>query len=425
MKDFFIGEKLSNLMEEKVKLENEYSKLKSLGLKINMARGIPSPEQISLSNSMLDTINSDSDFKTEEGLDCRNYGLSYGIPEARRFFANLMRVKEDMVIVGGNSSLEIMFDTISMFMTQKTKNCNAWIKQKEIKFLCPTPGYDRHFRICEYFGIKMINIKMTPEGPDMDRVEKIVESDETVKGIWCVPKFSNPQGISYSNKTIKRIANLKPKAKDFKVFWDNAYIVHDLTEENTDILNIIDEASKNNNHEMPIVFCSLSKVTFAGSAVAAVACMGENLSELKLRYSVKSVGPDKLNQLRHIRFLKDNKGILSHMKKHRKILKPKFDIVINALKKHFEGSEVKWENPKGGYFVSVDLPKNCAKRTCKLCKEAGVTLTDAGATYPYGLDQLDSNIRIAPSFPSCDELAKAMEVFCTSAKIAYLETLLK
>lgn len=415
------------LLIEKNKLENKYLDFCSLNLKLNMARGIPGPEQIMLSNQILDIINSTSDFKNEEGVDCRNYGGSpCGIPEARRLFANIMDVSENDVIVGGNSSLQMMFDTVSMFMTHGIAGCEPWIKQGKIKFLCPVPGYDRHFNICEYFDIEMIPIEMTSEGPNMATVAELVESDPQIKGMWCVPKFSNPQGITYSDETVRRIAALSPKSKDFRIFWDNAYSVHELTEENIKLLSIMDECKKRNNEQLPIIFCSLSKVTFAGAAISALACRGENFSALKRRYLVQSVGPNKLNQLRHVRFLKNLSGIKSHMKQHQKILYPKFNIVLSILKKHFATNPiVRWETPQGGYFISVYLMEGCAKRTVELCKNAGVSLTAAGATYPYGFDPLDSNIRIAPSFPSRENLSQAMEIFSISVKIAYLENILK
>lgn len=423
----FLEMSTEELSKEKMSLEKTYEEFKKLNLTLNMARGVPSSEQISLSNDMLCIINRDSDFNNENGTDCRNYGgTPYGIPEARRLFAELMGTSQDDVIVGGNSSLRMMFDTVSMFMTHGTSEYEPWIKQGKIKFLCPSPGYDRHFKICEYFNIEMVPIKMNHDGPDMDTVEKLIESDSLIKGIWCVPKFSNPQGITYSDKTVKRLASLNPKAKDFRIFWDNAYSVHELTEENIQLSNIMDECKKNNSEQLPIIFCSFSKITFAGAGISAMACRGENLSSLKRRYSVQSVGPDKLNQLRHVRFLRNLSEVKNHMRKHREILAPKFNIVLSILKKHFENNPiVKWETPKGGYFISVDLINGCAKRSVQLCKEAGVTLTGAGATYPYGYDPLDSNIRIAPSFPSCQELSKAMEIFSISVKIAYLESILR
>lgn len=423
----FLEMNTEELLNEKFRLEKEYEEFKKLNLTLNMARGVPSLEQISLSNDMLDIINSNSDFNNENGIDCRNYGgAPYGIPEARRLFAKLMGVYENDVIVGGNSSLQLMFDTVSIFMTHGASGCEPWLKQEKIKFLCPSPGYDRHFKICEYFNIEMIPIKMNPDGPDMDTVEELLLSDSSIKGIWCVPKFSNPQGITYSDETVKRLAALKPKAKDFRLFWDNAYSVHELTNENIPLLNIMNECQKNGNEHRPIIFCSFSKITFAGSAISAVACRGENLSSLKRKCLVQSVGPDKLNQLRHIRFLKNLSEVRAHMKRHQEILGPKFNIVLSILKKHFGDNPIaKWETPKGGYFISVDLTKGCGKRSVELCKEAGVILTEAGATYPYGYDPSDSNIRIAPSFPTCTELSTAMEIFAVAVKIAYLENVLK
>ncbi len=424
MNNFFRMGK-NELLEQKEALNLKYKEFQKLGLKLNMSRGVPSTEQINLSAKMLDCINSKSDCTDENGKDCRNYGGAYGIPEARRLLAQMMNVNEENVIAGGNSSLQMMFDAVSMFMTHGASGCPPWIKQGKIKFLCPAPGYDRHFKISEYFGMELITVNMTENGPDMDMVENLVNSDPSVKGIWCVPKYSNPQGIVYSDETVKRLASLQPRAKDFRIFWDNAYSVHDLSATPIEILNIMDECVKIHNENLPIMFCSLSKITLAGAAIAGMACSGDNLRDFKLRYSIQSVGPDKVNQLRHVRFLNDIEGIRNHMKKHRKILEPKFSLVINKLKENFSDNPViKWQNPKGGYFVSVDLLDGCAKRTVELCKNAGVILTDAGATYPYGVDPKDSNIRIAPSFPDLKELSLAMDIFCVSVKLSCLEKLL-
>ncbi len=400
----------------------EYNLFKSKGLKLDMSRGKPSPEQLDLSLEMMDVLNSKSDFKSEQVVDCRNYGNCYGILEIKEFISSLTGINPEEIIVGGNSSLSMMFDAISHYMLKGSLGFAPWAKQGKIKFLCPAPGYDRHFSISEYFGMEMITVPMTPEGPDMDFVEKIVSDDESVKGIWCVPKYSNPQGITYSNETVKRLANLKPAAKDFKIIWDNAYFIHSLCDDDASILNIIDECKKCGNENMPIVFLSTSKITFPGDGVAFMACSGENLQAMKKMYSVKTVGFDKVNQLRHLRFLKDKKTILEHMKKHRKILKPKFDLVVNKLKSEFKDNPiVTWTEPKGGYFVSTQTYPGLAKEVVRLCKEAGVKLTKAGAAFPYGKDPQDSNIRIAPTYPSLSELELAMNLFCICVKLAFLK----
>lgn len=414
------------LMNVHQELTREYESFLEKKLSLNMARGKPGADQLDLSMKMLDILNSSSDFKSEDGIDCRNYGINDGLPEMKRFISEATGISPQNFIVGGNSSLSMMYDAISHFFTHGSDGELPWGRQGKIKFLCPSPGYDRHFAICEYFGMELITIPMTESGPDMDMVEQYVSSDESVKGIWCVPKYSNPQGITYSDETVRRFANLKPAAKDFKIFWDNAYFVHDLTEETTPLLNIIDECKKNGNEKMPLVFFSTSKITFPGSGIAFMACEGENLSVFKKMYSIKTVGFDKLNQLRHLRFLKDKESLLAHMKNHRDILAPKFDLVIKFLNEEFSQNPIlSWKKPKGGYFVSVDTYPGCAKRVVELCKKCGVILTNAGATFPYGKDLKDSNIRLAPTFPNINELKVAMEVFCLCVKIAFLESYFK
>lgn len=421
MKNFLKLSKEESLEEYKLLLQN-YEKIKSQNLKLDMSRGKPESRQLDLSLKMLDEINSESEFITQSGVDVRNYGVCDGLPEMKKFISEVTGTDENNFIVGGNSSLSMMFDAISFFMIHGACGCKPWAKQEKIKFLCPSPGYDRHFAICEHFGIEMIPVKMNENGPDMDFIEKSVQNDFCIKGIWCVPKYSNPQGITYSDEVIKRFARLKPKAKDFKIFWDNAYFVHDLTDEKTSIINILQECKKNGNEELPLVFYSTSKITFPGAGVAFLACNGENLTNLKKMYTVKTVGFDKINQLRHLKFLKDKSNLYDHMQKHRKILKPKFDMITDLLKGEFENNPIlKWNVPKGGYFVSVDTYPNCAKEVVRLCKEAGVKLTCAGATFPYGTDPLDSNIRIAPTYPNIDDLKAAMELFCLCVKLAFLK----
>lgn len=415
-------------------LEKEYSNLlkqfenvKSKGLNLNMARGKPGKDQLDLSLPMLDVLNSSSSFLGEDGMDCRNYGLLDGINECKKLFGEILGVESDMVMVGGSSSLNMMFDTISCMMTTAVVDgCKPWYEVKDRKFLCPVPGYDRHFGITQYYGFNMIPVPMTESGPDMDIIENLVKDDASIKGIWCVPKYSNPQGITYSDETVKRLAALKPAAKDFRIMWDNAYCLHDIGDKSDSLLNIMDECKKTGNEDMPVLFCSTSKITFPGSGVAAMAASESNMKVFKKRYNYQVISYDKLNMLRHVKFFKDYNGIIDHMQKHKEILKPKFDIVINALNSQLKETGVaSWSNPNGGYFISVDVLNGTAKRVVTLCKEAGVVLTDAGATYPLGIDPDDSNIRIAPTFPPNDELETAMDVFCICVKLAACEKLLE
>ncbi|MGN1041504.1 MAG: aminotransferase class I/II-fold pyridoxal phosphate-dependent enzyme [Acutalibacteraceae bacterium] len=403
-------------------LINCYENFKSQNLKIDISRGKPASEQLDLSLGMLDVLSSSSDLTSRDGVDMRNYGICDGIPEMKEFISNLSGIAAEKFIVGGNSSLGMMFDAISYFMIKGARGCEPWIKQGKVKFLCPSPGYDRHFAISEYFDMDMITIPMNSGGPDMDLIEDLVAKDDMIKGIWCVPKYSNPQGITYSDETVRRLAALQPAARDFKIMWDNAYFVHGLCEDDDKLLDIMSECEKNENENMPLIFFSTSKITFPGAGVAFMACGGENLKLFKKMYSVKTVGFDKLNQLRHLRFLKDKSGVLEHMKKHRQILKPKFDMIIDLFSKEFKDNPIiTWINPKGGYFISVEVYRHCAKRVVELCQNAGVILTKAGATFPYGEDPDDSNIRIAPSCLDCAELKVAMELFCLCVKLAFVE----
>lgn len=414
------------LEEEYAQLLTQYENAKSMGLNLNMARGKPGNEQLEISVHMLDIVNSSSTCKSVDGTDCRNYGLLEGLPSCRHLFAQILDVDPEMVMVGGNSSLNMMFDTISTMMTAPiVPGMKPWYEVKDRKFLCPVPGYDRHFGITEYFGFQMICVPMTENGPDMDVVEKLVENDDTIKGIWCVPKYSNPQGITYSDETVRRFANLKPKAKDFRIMWDNAYAVHDVTDTPDTLLSIMDECKKAGSENLPILFCSTSKITFPGSGVAAMAASEDNMKVFKNKYKYQTIGFDKINMLRHMIYFKNLDGVLEHMQKHKAILKPKFDVVLDKLANQLEETGiVSYTKPNGGYFVSVDVLEGTADKVVKLCKEAGVVLTDAGATYPYGKDPKNSNIRIAPSFPPVDELAQAMDVFCICAKLAALQKLL-
>ena len=400
----------------------KYEELLSLGLSLDMSRGKPNFDNMDLCDSALTAVTKDSGFKDMSGVDCRNYGGMDGIPELKKLFGDIFGVSSEQVIVGGNASLNMMFDTIAQGMTHGF-GATPWAKEDGIKFLCPAPGYDRHFGVTEYFGFELIPVKMTENGPDMDEVEELVR-DPKVKGMWCVPKYSNPEGITYSDETVRRIAALKPAAKDFRVFWDNAYAVHDLYDEGDTLLNIYDECVKAGNPDLVFMFTSTSKITFPGAGVAAMAASPENIKMLKGRIKYQTIGPDKINQLRHARFLPDFNSVKEQMKKHAAILRPKFEAVLCELEAQLgDQSFAKWTNPKGGYFISLYVLEGTAKRVAELCKEAGMVLTPAGATYPYGKDPADSNIRIAPSFPSVEEIKKAAEVLCVAVRYAALEKL--
>ncbi len=415
------------LMELREQLLAAYEEKKALGLNLDMSRGKPSPTQLGVSVGLMDVINSDSDMKSECGIDCRNYGCLDGIPEVKRLMAEMMGTTEDHIFIGGNASLTLMFDTVSRAYTHGIMGETPWCKLDKVKFLCPVPGYDRHFAITEHFGIEMINIPMTVTGPDMDMVEELVNSDPTVKGIWCVPKYSNPQGICYSDETVRRFANLKPAAKDFRIFWDNAYVIHHLYEDNqVEILDIIGECEKADNPDMVYEFASTSKVSFPGSGVSAVAMSHANLEDAKKHYTIQTIGNDKVNQLRHARYFKNLDGLKEHMKKHADFMRPKFEATLKVLEEELDGLGIgSWIKPLGGYFISFDAMEGCAKAIVAKAKEAGVVMTGAGATYPYGKDPKDSNIRIAPSYPSIEELGKAAEVFVLCVKLVSVEKLLE
>lgn len=415
------------LLQEKSELEARFEEVKAKGLKLDMSRGKPSASQLDLAMGMMDVLNSDSDLKCEEGIDCRNYGVLDGIREAKQLLADMMEVSIENVIIYGNSSLNVMFDTVSRSMTHGVMGSTPWCKLDKVKFLCPVPGYDRHFAITEYFGIDMINVPMTATGPDMDLVEKLVSEDESIKGIWCVPKYSNPQGITYSDETVRRFAGLKPAAKDFRIYWDNAYGIHHLYEDKQDYLpEILLECKKAGNPDMVYKFCSTSKVSFPGSGIAAIAASTNNLVDIKKQMTIQTIGHDKLNQLRHVRFYKDIHGMVEHMKKHADILRPKFEAVLDVLEKELGGLGIgSWIRPRGGYFISFDALPGCAKAIVAKAKEAGVVMTKAGATFPYGKDPQDSNIRIAPSFPTPEELAMAAEIFVLSVKLVSIDKILE
>lgn len=408
-------------------LNKEYEEAKAKGLKLDMSRGKPAASQLDMEMDFMNVLNADSILKTEAGVDCRNYGIMDGIPEARKLIGDVLGVSADNVIVFGNASLNIMYDTVARSEIFGVMGETPWCKLDKVKFLCPVPGYDRHFAITEQFGIEMINVPMTEDGPDMDVVEELVNTDPAVKGIWCVPKYSNPQGYTYSDETVKRFAALKPAAKDFRIYWDNAYVIHDLYEEKKDtLLDIISECEKAGNPDMVYEFCSTSKVTFPGSGIAALAASKANLDFIKKFMTIQTIGYDKVNQLRHVRYFKDAEGMKAHMMKHAAIMRPKFEAVFHVLESELNGLGIgSWTEPKGGYFISFDALEGCAKKIVEKCKEAGVVLTGAGATYPYKKDPKDSNIRLAPSFPTPEELAMATDLFVLCVKIVSVEKLLK
>ncbi len=408
------------LMLEKEQLQKRYDDFKSQKLSLDMSRGKPSPEQLDLSMDVLDKVKFEADYKSEKGFDCRNYGVLDGIEECKTLFAQMLEVDEKNIIVGGNSSLNLMFDYISQCMTHGAGS-EPWASQGKIKFVCPAPGYDRHFGVLEYFGIEMINVDMLSDGPDTEKIYEIIK-DESVKGMFVVPKYSNPEGITFSDECVRKIAAMKPAADDFRVVWDNAYCIHDLNDTPDKLLNIFEEAKKYGNEDMFIEVTSTSKISFPGAGVAAIAASEKNINMIKKRMAMQTIGNDKLNQLRHARYFKDLDGLKAHMKKHAEILKPKFDAVIKCFNEELADKGIAtWKNPNGGYFISLNVPEGCAKRVGELCKQAGVVLTTPGATYPYGKDPKDSNIRIAPSFPSVEELKKAAELLCVSVRLAACE----
>ncbi|MFI3200130.1 MAG: aminotransferase [Eubacteriales bacterium] len=414
------------LQAEKEKLEISYQEAKGKGLSLDMSRGKPSLEQLDMGNEFMNALKGDSVLKSENGFDCRNYGLLDGIEEAKEFMGNMVGASKENVIVCGNASLSIMYDTVVRAMTHGIVGNTPWMKLDQVKFLCPVPGYDRHFAITEHFGVEMINIPMTPSGPDMDLVEELVSKDEAIKGIWCVPKYSNPQGISYSDETVKRFGALKPAAKDFRIFWDNAYALHHLYENDQDeILNILEVCKEAGNEDMVFQFCSTSKVIYAGSGMSAFITSQANIEDALKSLTLQTIGFDKINQLRHIAYFKDLEGVKRHMMKHAAIMRPKFEAVVEVFEKELNGLEIgTWVTTKGGYFISFEAMEGCAKRIVALCKEAGVVLTGAGATYPYKIDPKDSNIRIAPSFPSPEEMSMATDLFVLCVKLASVEKLL-
>ena len=407
-------------------LKKEYKKVQAMDMQLNMSRGIPCIDQLDLSMHMMDVLDSSSDLTCEDGTDCRNYGQLTGIEEARELLGDMMENNPKDIIIYGNSSLNVMFDTISRVWTHGVMGNTPWCRQPEVKFLCPVPGYDRHFAITQYFGIKMIPVPMTPTGPDMDIVEKLVSEDATIKGIWCVPKYSNPQGISYSDETVRRFARLKPAAPDFRIFWDNAYGMHHLYDDHQDyLIEILAECKRAGNPDLVYKFASTSKITFPGSGIAAVATSPNNMVDFVNTLKFQTIGHDKVNQLRHVRFFGDIHGMVEHMRKHAAIIRPKFEMVEDTLEKHLGGLNIgTWTKPRGGYFILFDSMPGCAKEIVALMKKAGVIMTPAGATWPYGKDPNDSNIRIAPTYPTLTELKTAMETFTLCVRIASAKKIL-
>lgn len=403
-------------------LIERYNKYKEMNLKLDMSRGKPGGDQLDLSMELLNDVNLVKNY-ISKGNDYRNYGFVDGIPEMKQFFADVLEASVDEIIVGGNSSLNMMYDVISRSMLKGNVDGDMpWSKLDNVKFFCPSPGYDRHFAMCEYLGIEMITIDMTPDGPDMDTIEKLVAEDSSIRGMWSVPKYSNPDGITYSDDVCRRLASMKTAAPDFRIYWDNSYVVHHLNENHDVLLNILDECKKAGNPNRPIIFTSMSKITFPGAGISAIASSVDNVDFHKKGISMMTIGPDKLNQLRHINAIPDLDALGNHMNKHAELLRPKFDIVFNVLEKELKGYEVaSWNVPNGGYFISLFTKKGCAKDSVQLAKEAGVTITPAGATYPYGKDPSDRNIRIAPTYPSKEELGLAIEILCVCIKIVTLK----
>lgn len=410
------------LQQAKEAADKDYEELKSRNLSLDMSRGKPAPSQIDHANGMLKEM---TDYYTKAGMDVRNYGVLDGIPEIKELFGELLNIEPDHLIVGGNASLNLMFDAMMRLFVFGTMGEKPWGQLDKVKFLCPSPGYDRHFTICETLGVDMIPVPMTKEGPDMDMVEELAGSDESIKGIWCVPKYSNPQGICYSDGTVDRLASMKTAAKDFKIFWDNAYGVHPVFED-VKVKNILDACKEVGTKNRPYYFFSTSKITFPGAGVSLIASSDENIKEIKKVMGAQTIGYDKINQLRHVQFFKNADGLRAHMQILADCMKPKFETVLAYLNKELSGTGLAvWEEPKGGYFVSVDVYPGCAKEVVRLAKEAGVVLTGAGATYPYKKDPKDSNLRIAPTYPTVEELEQAMELFCVCVKKAALDKLVR
>ena len=411
------------LVSLKSGLEKKYEEVKSLGLSLDMSRGKPSADQLDLTMEMLNVMSSVEDCKAENGFDCRNYGVLDGMPECKKLFADILDVEPKNIIIGGTSSLNLMYDYLNQCMYLGVTGCEPWSKQGKVKFICNTPGYDRHFAITELFGIEMISVEMDEFGPDVEKIAELVK-DPMVKGMFCVPKYSNPNGVTYTDERVKALAALKPAAKDFRVIWDNAYIIHELTGTPDVLMNIFEACKEFGTEDNFVEFTSTSKISFPGAGVSAMAASDNNIAEIKKRLNFQTISYDKLNQLRHVKFFKNADGVKAHMDKHAAIMAPKFNMVLDMLEKEIEPLGIgEWVKIKGGYFISYNTVGSSAKRIGELCKNAGLVLTTVGATYPYGVDPEDKNIRIAPSFPPVDDLRKAMEVFCLCAKLAAVEAL--
>ncbi len=412
------------LLSLKSELEKEYEEVKSRGLSLDMSRGKPSADQLDLTMDMLKVMSTVEDCKAENGFDCRNYGVLDGMPECKMVFADILDVDTKNIIIGGTSSLNLMYDYLNQCMFLGVAGCEPWSKQGKVKFICNTPGYDRHFTITEFFGIEMISVEMDEFGPDVEKIAELVK-DPMVKGMFCVPKYSNPNGVTYTDERVKALAALKPAAKDFRVIWDNAYIIHELTDTPDVLMNIFEACKEFGTEDNFIEFTSTSKISFPGAGVSAIAASDNNIAEIKKRLNFQTISYDKLNQLRHVKFFKNADGVKAHMDKHAAIMAPKFNLVLDMLEKEIAPLGIgEWVKVKGGYFISYNTVGSSAKRIGELCKEAGLVLTTVGATYPYGIDPEDKNIRIAPSFPPVEDLRKAMEVFCLCAKLAAVEALI-
>ena len=411
------------LVSLKGELEKKYEEVKSLGLSLDMSRGKPSADQLDLTMDMLNVMSSVEDCKAENGFDCRNYGVLDGMPECKKLFADILDVEPKNIIIGGTSSLNLMYDYLNQCMYLGVAGCEPWSKQGKVKFICNTPGYDRHFAITELFGIEMISVEMDEFGPDVEKIAELVK-DPMVKGMFCVPKYSNPNGVTYTDERVKALAALKPAAKDFRVIWDNAYIIHELTDTPDILMNIFEACKEFGTEDNFVEFTSTSKISFPGAGVSAIAASDNNIAEIKKRLNFQTISYDKLNQLRHVKFFKNADGVKAHMDKHAALMAPKFNMVLDMLEKEIAPLGIgEWVKVKGGYFISYNTVGSSAKRIGELCKNAGLVLTTVGATYPYGVDPEDKNIRIAPSFPPVDDLRKAMEVFCLCAKLAAVEAL--
>ncbi|MBO7150773.1 MAG: aminotransferase class I/II-fold pyridoxal phosphate-dependent enzyme [Clostridia bacterium] len=415
------------LEAEYAKIKTEYEHICSLNLKLDLSRGKPCAEQLALNDGILQTVASEADCFAEDGTDCRNYGNLNGLPEMRRLFSELTSIKPERIMIGGNSSLGMMYDTISRAMIFGLgKSPRPWSKEEKLKFLCPAPGYDRHFAITELFGFELITVDMTETGPDMDQVEALVKADSSIKGIWCVPMYANPTGVTYTDETVRRLVKMETAAPDFVIMWDNAYAIHDLVDEHVDLLDIFAEAEKYGTEDRVLYFTSFSKVTYAGGAIAMMAMSDANMKVLLPIQNVRTIGYDKVNQLRHVLFLKDKETTMAHMRKHSAIVGRKVSLLHKVLESELQEAEIaEWTYPRGGYFVSMNVADGCAKRVYNLCKEAGVTLTNAGATFPYGIDPRDRNLRLAPTYPSDADLESAAKVLCLAVRLATLEKLLQ